>query len=170
MVDETGTPRNIVVIRPLGSGLDEKATEAVSKWKFRPATMNGQTVAMQANIEVNFAFRGACSPMSLGVQIMEVHWNTGSYSGATGYGRGNVVESNVKQGFEFTFSCSRPFLPTEGSGLYPARWKKQDTRLVISTSEIGNPKKHSDCELRMTKQPFIYELRNTTLYTVPMKQ
>ena len=38
----------------MGMGLDDKAIEAVRKWKFRPGYKNGQAVAAQATIEVNF--------------------------------------------------------------------------------------------------------------------
>ncbi|MGH9583342.1 MAG: energy transducer TonB, partial [Bryobacteraceae bacterium] len=54
IVDATGMPRDIKVIRPLGLGLDEKAIEAVSKWRFKPAMKGGHPVAVQANVEVNF--------------------------------------------------------------------------------------------------------------------
>lgn len=49
-----GTTSNIRVIRPLGLGLDEKAIEAVRKWKFRPSLKDGQPVPVHANVEVNF--------------------------------------------------------------------------------------------------------------------
>lgn len=49
-----GSTSNIRVIRPLGLGLDEKAIEAVRKWKFRPSTKDGKPVPVHANVEVNF--------------------------------------------------------------------------------------------------------------------
>jgi len=49
-----GSTSNIKVIRALGLGLDEKAIEAVSKWKFRPSLKDGKPVAVTANVEVNF--------------------------------------------------------------------------------------------------------------------
>jgi len=49
-----GSTSNIRVIRPLGLGLDEKAIEAVQKWKFRPSMKDGHAVAVSANVEVNF--------------------------------------------------------------------------------------------------------------------
>ncbi len=53
-VDENGKPRNLRVVRPLGLGLDEKAIEAVQKWRFRPGYKDGKPVAVAATIEVNF--------------------------------------------------------------------------------------------------------------------
>ena len=53
-VSPDGVARNIQVIRSLGLGLDQKAIEAVSQWKFQPGTKDGQPVTVQATIEVNF--------------------------------------------------------------------------------------------------------------------
>ena len=54
VVDEKGNPRDLKVIRPLGLGLDQKAIEAVQKWKFSPGKKDGKPVPVQATIEVNF--------------------------------------------------------------------------------------------------------------------
>ncbi len=54
VVDEHGNPRDIKILRPLGLGLDEKAVEAVEKWKFSPGKKDGKPVPVQAQIEVNF--------------------------------------------------------------------------------------------------------------------
>ncbi|MFB3779367.1 MAG: energy transducer TonB [Bryobacteraceae bacterium] len=54
VVDERGLPVNFKVIRALGLGLDEKAIEAVQKWRFRPAYKDGKPVAVMATVEVNF--------------------------------------------------------------------------------------------------------------------
>jgi TonB family protein len=54
VVDEHGLPQQIRVIRSLGMGFDEKAIEAVSKWRFRPGAKAGKPVPVSANIEVNF--------------------------------------------------------------------------------------------------------------------
>ncbi|MGZ4820828.1 MAG: energy transducer TonB [Terriglobales bacterium] len=54
VVGPDGRPRDIKVQRTLGMGLDEKAIEAVRTWKFEPARKDGQPVAVQINIEVNF--------------------------------------------------------------------------------------------------------------------
>jgi periplasmic protein TonB len=54
VVDPQGRAQNIKVVRSLGLGLDEKAMEAVAKWKFKPGMKGGQAVSVQATIEVNF--------------------------------------------------------------------------------------------------------------------
>ncbi|HLY19846.1 MAG TPA: energy transducer TonB [Bryobacteraceae bacterium] len=54
VVDASGKPRDLKVVRSLGLGLDEKALEAVEKWKFRPGYKDGKPVAVACSIEVNF--------------------------------------------------------------------------------------------------------------------
>jgi protein TonB len=53
-VDENGKPKNLRVVRALGLGLDEKAIEAVARWKFRPGFKDGKPVTVAATVEVNF--------------------------------------------------------------------------------------------------------------------
>ena len=54
VVDAHGMPRDIRIVKPLGLGLDEKAIEAVQKWRFRPAMKDGRAVNVEATVEVNF--------------------------------------------------------------------------------------------------------------------
>jgi len=54
VVDQNGFPRDFKVIRSLGLGLDEKAIEAVERWRFKAGMKEGQAVAVQATVEVNF--------------------------------------------------------------------------------------------------------------------
>lgn len=54
IVGADGAAKNIQVARSLGLGLDEKAIESVSQWKFRPAEKNGEPVDFPATVEVNF--------------------------------------------------------------------------------------------------------------------
>lgn len=53
-VHPDGRAHNMQVVRPLGLGLDDRAIEAVSQWRFQPATQNGQPVTVIATIEVNW--------------------------------------------------------------------------------------------------------------------
>jgi protein TonB len=54
LVDANGHTSNIRVQRSLGMGLDQKAVQTVSKWRFQPATLNGHAVAVLINVEVSF--------------------------------------------------------------------------------------------------------------------
>ena len=54
IVGKDGRPYDVRVGQSLGMGLDEKAIEAVGRWRFRPATLNGQPVATQIAVEVDF--------------------------------------------------------------------------------------------------------------------
>jgi periplasmic protein TonB len=54
IVDAHGVPQNIHVVRHLGMGLDEKAMEAIRKYRFKPATKDGKPVAAAITVEVDF--------------------------------------------------------------------------------------------------------------------
>jgi periplasmic protein TonB len=54
VVDESGTAQGIKVTKSLGLGLDQKAIEAVMKWRFKPGMKDGKPVPVMASIEVNF--------------------------------------------------------------------------------------------------------------------
>jgi TonB family protein len=56
IVDANGNPQNVHVTRTLGMGLDEKAVEAVQKYKFKPAVeqKTGKPVPVMVSVEVRF--------------------------------------------------------------------------------------------------------------------
>jgi TonB family protein len=54
IVDAHGYPRNPRVVQHLGMGLDEKALEAVQKYRFKPAMKDGKPVASIISVAVNF--------------------------------------------------------------------------------------------------------------------
>ena len=57
IIDTDGRAHYIRVARVLGHGLDEKAIEALRRWKFTPATSEGKPVPSAVNVEVNFRLR-----------------------------------------------------------------------------------------------------------------
>jgi len=57
VVQDDGSVTDAAVVKPLGFGLDEKATEAVIQWKFRPGLKNGVPVNVAETVEVNFKMR-----------------------------------------------------------------------------------------------------------------
>lgn len=55
IVDAHGNPQDVHIVRALGMGLDEKAMEAVRKYKFKPAMKDGKTpVPVEIVYEINF--------------------------------------------------------------------------------------------------------------------
>jgi protein TonB len=54
VVNKKGLPENVHIVSGVGMGLDEKAIEAVKQYTFKPAMENGQPVAVEMNVEVNF--------------------------------------------------------------------------------------------------------------------
>lgn len=55
VIDESGRVTQIQVVKGLGFGLQQAAIDAVSKWRFEPATMNGRPVKVFFNLTVNFS-------------------------------------------------------------------------------------------------------------------
>jgi len=54
IVDAHGYPQNPRVMRSLGMGLDEKALDAVKRYRFKPALKDGKPVAAYITVEVDF--------------------------------------------------------------------------------------------------------------------
>jgi len=54
IVDPKGDPQNVHVIRTLGMGLDEKAMEAVRRYRFKPAKFDGKPVPVLITVEIDF--------------------------------------------------------------------------------------------------------------------
>lgn len=54
VVDAQGNPQRVRIVRHLGMGLDEKALEAVRRYKFKPAMLQGRPVPVEVQIQVNF--------------------------------------------------------------------------------------------------------------------
>jgi TonB family protein len=53
-VDEQGKVSDVLIVRGLGLGLDEKAVEALRQWEFQPGQKDGQPVKIRATVEINF--------------------------------------------------------------------------------------------------------------------
>ena len=54
IVGVDGTPSDVRVVKNIGMGLDEKAVEAVRRWRFQPAEQNGKPVPVKIAVEVDF--------------------------------------------------------------------------------------------------------------------
>ena len=54
VITSAGQTTQIRVLTSRGYGLDEKAIEAVRKWKFKPATKDGKPVSVEIALEIDF--------------------------------------------------------------------------------------------------------------------
>lgn len=54
IVNSKGFPQDPRVVQPLGMGLDDKAIEAVRKYRFKPAKKDGKPVPVRITVEVDF--------------------------------------------------------------------------------------------------------------------
>jgi len=54
IVDKSGSATHIHIQKPLGYGLDENAVHSVEGWRFKPAEKDGQPVATEIAVEVDF--------------------------------------------------------------------------------------------------------------------
>lgn len=57
VIDEHGNVTDLQVLKPLPMGLDQAAMDAVSKWRFKPATLHGRPVKVYFNLTVNFTLQ-----------------------------------------------------------------------------------------------------------------
>ncbi|WP_109484834.1 energy transducer TonB [Occallatibacter savannae] len=56
-VDERGKPQNVHLTKSANPTVDERVLNAVRQYRYLPATLNDQKVAVDINLEVNFAKR-----------------------------------------------------------------------------------------------------------------
>lgn len=57
VIDERGNVTSVRVLKGLPMGLDQAAIDAVARWRFQPATLDGRPVAVYYNLTVNFEVR-----------------------------------------------------------------------------------------------------------------
>jgi TonB family protein len=162
IIRKDGTVDSFKVIRGLGYGLDESAIYTiVSKWRFKPGTLNDIPVDVQANIEVNFRMFD-----SLFAIIIEPYWKRSPDGTMNGSGHGNLKNGSSLRGFTYTCSCKGQF----EAGSNAARWIEQPSRIEITSYEIGegNTKNPQKCALNLTMQDFIYEFKEGSWIKSPM--
>jgi TonB family protein len=53
-VHPDGRAHNMRIQQSLDPGLDRSALDAISAWRFQPATKNGKPIVVKATVEMNF--------------------------------------------------------------------------------------------------------------------
>ncbi len=54
VVDTSGKPTQIHIVKSSNTGFDKNSMDAVRKYRFKPATLHGQPVAVELVVQVNF--------------------------------------------------------------------------------------------------------------------
>lgn len=57
IINKQGEVTDVKVLKGLPMGLDEAAVDAIRKWRFEPATLNGKPVDVYYNLTVNFTLQ-----------------------------------------------------------------------------------------------------------------
>ncbi len=57
IVDAMGNVSQVQVLKGLPLGLTESAIETVQGWRYKPATLDGQPVAVYLNLLINFSLQ-----------------------------------------------------------------------------------------------------------------
>ena len=57
IIDAMGNVSQVKILKGLPLGLDTSAIETVESWRFKPATLEGQPVAVYLNLLINFSLQ-----------------------------------------------------------------------------------------------------------------
>jgi TonB family protein len=119
VVGTNGIPHDIKVARSLGMGLDEKAIEAVKRWRFAPALKDGKPVAMQINVEVSFrlyGFPASQPPGETKIEKLQREANAGDTKAelelAQKYFDGQEMSKDAGRGMELLEKAARQGSPS----------------------------------------------------------
>ncbi|MCU1321057.1 MAG: TonB family protein [Acidobacteriaceae bacterium] len=52
VVDKTGTPQDLKIVRSVGNNLDRNVLAAVSQYRFAPGTLNNEATPIELNLEI----------------------------------------------------------------------------------------------------------------------
>lgn len=55
-IDRNGRVSRVMIVKPVGLGLDDQAVKTLRKWRFHPATVAGKPVPFQVFVEDSFKF------------------------------------------------------------------------------------------------------------------
>ena len=59
-IDATGEIQDVKVIKGSGGGFESSALEAIKKWKFKPAMLEGKPVSSVVSVAFSFSWPVAC--------------------------------------------------------------------------------------------------------------
>jgi len=92
------------------------------------------------------------------ISILSADWQTATL-GSMGSGKGNIVDGDNVEGFNFASTCAVTF--QAGAGLYAAKWKEEKSKLVLLTKAIGENQFYT-CDLKLDLIAGVYLKNNNT--------
>lgn len=109
-VGSDGSPRNIKVIRSVGMGLDERAVEKVSTWRFDPARKDSKPVAVQITVEVSFRLYSSPELTAITDRAFR-HDAEAEMALAHAYNQGRDISGSESEGWHWTELAARDGSP-----------------------------------------------------------
>lgn len=106
-----GKPYNIVVTKKLGMGLDEKAVEAVQKWRFTPGLRYGRPVMSRLNVSMTFKLYGTNNKILELTERARTGEAAAEFELATAFLDGRDIPKDEKQGLALLERAARDGLP-----------------------------------------------------------
>jgi TonB family protein len=110
IVGVDGKTRNIVVIKKLGLGLDEKAIEAVRTWRFEPGRRNGKPILTHLTLSVQFKLFGNDRILELSEKVRSGDASA-EFELANAFFEGRDMPKDEKQGAALLERAARDGLP-----------------------------------------------------------
>ena len=110
IVGVDGKTSNIVVIKKVGLGLDEKAVEAVRTWRFEPGRRNGKPVLTHLTLSVQFKLFGNDKILELSEKVKSGD-PAAEFELANAFFEGRDMPKDEKQGAVLLERAARDGLP-----------------------------------------------------------
>jgi TonB family protein len=110
IVGVDGKTSNVVVIKKLGLGLDEKAVEAVRTWRFEPGHRNGKPILTHLTLSVQFKLFGNDKILELSERVRSGDASA-EFELANAFLEGRDMPKDEKQGAALLERAARDGLP-----------------------------------------------------------
>jgi hypothetical protein len=106
-----------------------------------------------------FGASAAPNPYPIRYRVEESHVQKHLFF-TSGWGAGNLIDSDGQQGFTYTYSGCAPIVTTNQPGYHQGRWKSDHEFVVPILYDNGHV---SECALQVTMKPVVYAVKNGVL-------
>ncbi len=92
------------------------------------------------------------------ISILSADWQSANL-GSVGSGKGNIIDGDNVEGFNFASTCAVTF--QAGPGVYAAKWKEEKSKLTLLAKAIGENQFYT-CDLKLDLIAGAYLKNNNT--------